>query len=232
MVSDIHVEIDFSLLGCNSKVLWNDIYNQLINISVSNHNKICIIVCKNFHDIHNELLENFYSYMQVPLFQQIEFKYILISEHVSFIPSNIINTCEIIHIPRPSKSSYSKISKHFKYTDINNISNIKQGYNTIDNLQCNYVVICDKIIEKMCLKEQLNYLKFRDDLYDIFIYQLNIYDCIWYILKTLLKNKKINDKQLPDMFLQTYLFFQYYNNNYRPIYHLEYFIFYLIKHIN
>ena len=32
MVSDIHVEIDFALLGCNSKLLWNEIYHNLINI--------------------------------------------------------------------------------------------------------------------------------------------------------------------------------------------------------
>ena len=69
MVGDIHVEIDLSLLGCNSKLLWNGIYNQLVNIAVSNSNKICIIVY--FHDIHNELLENFYSYIQTPIFNQI-----------------------------------------------------------------------------------------------------------------------------------------------------------------
>ena len=232
MVSDIHVEIDFSLLGCNSKLLWNDIYNQLINISVSNNNKICIIVCKNFHDIHNELLENFYSYMQKPLFQKIEFKYILLTEHISFIPNNIINICERIHIPRPSKSSYVKVCKYLKNTDTDNITNIKHGYDNLHNLQSSHVIICDIIIEKMCSKEQINYLKFRDNLYDIFIYQLNIYDCIWYILKSLITDKKISENKLPDIFLHMYLFFQYYNNNYRPIYHLEYFIFYLIDIID
>ncbi len=231
MVSDIHVEIDFALLGCNSKLLWNDIYNQLINISISNNNKICIIVCKNFHDIHNELLDNFYSYMQTSIFKKIQFKYIIITEHVSFIPNNIINMCKIINIPRPCKSSYTKISKHFKNIDINKITNIKQGYKNNHELQQTHVVICDKIIENMCSYEELNYLHFRDNLYDIFIYQLNIYDCIWYILKSLIHKKKINNDVLPDIFIKMFLFYQYYNNNYRPIYHLEYFIFYLIEHI-
>jgi Cdc6-like AAA superfamily ATPase len=63
-VSDIHYEIDMSLLGCNSKLLWHEIYQQIIDIISTKIDKSGIIVCKYFHDIHSELLENFYSYMQ------------------------------------------------------------------------------------------------------------------------------------------------------------------------
>ena len=31
-ISDIHYEIDMSLLGCNDKQLWFDIYNQITDI--------------------------------------------------------------------------------------------------------------------------------------------------------------------------------------------------------
>jgi hypothetical protein len=31
-ISDIHFEIDMSLLGCNSKLLWHEIYQQIIDI--------------------------------------------------------------------------------------------------------------------------------------------------------------------------------------------------------
>ena len=64
-ISDIHYEIDMALLGCQSKLLWNDIYNLIIDIiNATKSNNMGIIVCKNFHEIHNELLETFYSYMQ------------------------------------------------------------------------------------------------------------------------------------------------------------------------
>ena len=63
-ISDIHYEIDMSLLGCNSKLLWHEIYNQIIDIITAKPNKQGIILCKYFHEIHNELLEIFYSYMQ------------------------------------------------------------------------------------------------------------------------------------------------------------------------
>ena len=63
-ISDIHYEIDMSLLGCNSKLLWNEFYIQLIDIISAKTDKSGIIVCKYFNEIHSELLEIFYSYMQ------------------------------------------------------------------------------------------------------------------------------------------------------------------------
>ena len=63
-ISDIHYEVDMSLLGCNSKIIWHEIYCQIIDIITIKTEKIGYIVCKNFHAIHNELLEIFYSYMQ------------------------------------------------------------------------------------------------------------------------------------------------------------------------
>jgi hypothetical protein len=108
-ISDIHYEIDMATLGCNSKLLWHDLFFQIVDIvSVSlKTDKIGIIVCKNFHNIHNELLEIFYSYMRHPLQHiNIQIKFIIITEHIGFIPDNIINACEIISIKRPSKQQY------------------------------------------------------------------------------------------------------------------------------
>ena len=43
-ISDLHYEIDMSLLGCNSKLLWNELYNQIIDIIHTKHDKSGIIV--------------------------------------------------------------------------------------------------------------------------------------------------------------------------------------------
>ena len=67
-ISDIHYEIDFELLGCNSKFLWNDFYINTIDVISTKEHKSGIILCKNFHTIHNELLDIFYSYMQKVLY--------------------------------------------------------------------------------------------------------------------------------------------------------------------
>ena len=95
-----------------------------------------------------------------------------------------------------------------------------------------YKNICNKIIDRMIFIEDTQFLKFRDILYDIFIYNLDITDCVWYILSTLVDKKKIDKDDLSKILIKTYCFFQYYNNNYRPIYHLESYLFYLIKVIH
>ena len=73
----------------------------------------------------------------------------------------------------------------------------------------------------------LHYLKFRDILYDIFIYNLDISDCIWYILSKLIEQNKLKKRNISNILIKTYCFFQYYNNNYRPIYHVENYFLYL-----
>ena len=51
------------MLGCNSAI-WHDIYTHLNDMLNAKARKV-FVVCKNFHEIHNELLDILYSYMQV-----------------------------------------------------------------------------------------------------------------------------------------------------------------------
>ncbi len=232
-VSDIHFEIDMSLLGCNSKLLWHEIYQQIIDIVSAKTDKTGIIVCKYFHEIHSELLDNFYSYMQNNSFV-VDIKFILITEELSFIPDNILNCCEVINISRPPKTSYSKCIKtklpvKLKTENITNIKNLKL-YN--EELMLQYRVISNKIINNLINVNNLEFLKFRDILYDIFIYNLDISECIWYILSNLVERKLIKKEHLSKILIKTYCFFQYYNNNYRPIYHLESIMFYFITKVH
>jgi len=227
-ISDIHYEVDLSLLGCNSKLLWHEIYVQIIDIISAKTNKIGIILCKNFQDIHSELLENFYSYMQQNNASSIDLKFIIISEQISFIPDNILNCCEIINIARPMKTNYEKCLNKKIYTPLNQISNIKNVNSEVNQLLMQpYKLICNKIINVIIDVESCKFLKLRDLLYDMFIYNLDISECIWYILDVLVSHKKIKQENISDVLIKTYTFFQYYNNNYRPIYHIENFILYL-----
>jgi hypothetical protein len=233
-ISDIHYEIDMSLLGCNSKLLWHDIYQQIVDIISAKSEKSGIIVCKDFQNIHSELLENFYSYMQDNNVSNINIKFILLTEELSFIPDSILHCCEIINVPRPSKNSYAKCTKTKMSTDlkIEDITNIKNLHININELMHPYKIICDKIIKEMININNLKFLKFRDYLYDIFIYNLDITDCIWYILTSLMQEKHINRDEISKILIKTYVFLKYYNNNYRPIYHLESYLFYLTSVIH
>jgi len=233
-ISDIHYEVDMSLLGCNSKLLWHEIYQQIVDIISAKVDKSGIIVCKYFQEIHSELLENFYSYMQKNTAESIDLKFIIITEELSFIPDNILNCCEIINISRPSKTAYTKCIKNKLPNDLKleTITNIKNLYLYNEDLMLQYKIICNKIINNIINVNDLDFLKFRDILYDIFIYNLDITDCIWYILSSLVQQKKIMNVHLSQIMIRTYCFFQYYNNNYRPIYHLENYLLYLSKMIH
>jgi len=231
-ISDIHYEIDMSLLGCNSRTLWNEIYNQIVDIISTKQNNTGIIVCKNFQEIHSELLECFYSYMQSLPNSSINIKYIIITEELSFIPDNIIKCCQSLHIQRPNKTAYTKcFKKSIKNVNINNITNIKNVKSNIGELHI-YKPICDIIIDNIKNFDNINYVTLRDNLYDIFIYNLDIQECIWYILTTLINENIFNEDNISNIMLKTYSFLQYYNNNYRPIYHLESYIYYLITNLN
>lgn len=251
-ISDIHYEIDFQNLTCNSKILLNDIYNNIIDVIYSNKEKKGIILCKNFHDINNELLEVFYSYMQKNLIYNITLKFIIITEHLSFIPENIQDLCNILYYTKLSYSNYIKISntnnkkfllnkkKNLDNEDfISNISSINQlKYIDLSEENKNIVnlklSICNKIINFIFYKN-INYNNLRNILYDILIYNLNIYDSIFTIIILYLKkyqelnNNNLEKDLINKIFIKTCILFKYYNNNYRPIYHLEAFILYLIK---
>ena len=253
-ISDIHYEVDMSLLGCNPKLLWHEIYCQIIDIINSKQEKIGIIVCKEFHFLQNELLENFYSYMQENNNSNLNIKFILLTKEISFLSENILNCCIRINISRPTKTYYKKFNKNknFKYNDknINNILNIKnilinnpenfQNIKEIKNkennkenllifelLNKNNKIIIDKIIKNIIEIDNIKFLKFRDIIYDIFIYNLDIYECIYYILNYFIINDYINNTKISDLLIKTHSFFKYYNNNYRPIYHLENYLLYL-----
>lgn len=232
-ISDIHYEIDMSLLGCNSKLLWHEIYSQIIDIISAKAEKSGIIVCKYFHEIHTELLDNFYSYMQQNANMNVDLKYIIITKELSFIPDPILNCCEIINIPRPTKNAYEKCFKKFPAkVKPENIQNIKMIRNYNEELMLPHKILCNKIISNIININDIQFLKFRDLLYDTFIYNLDIQECIWYILSTLIKDCHIKSEKCPDVMKTTYCFLQYYNNNYRPIYHLESYLFYLCMTIH
>ena len=169
-ISDIHYEVDMSLLGCNSKIIWHEIYSQIVDIITIKPDKIGFIVCKNFHAIHNELLEIFYSYMQKHCYgydgksREIQIRFILITEHVSFLPNNILNHCRIIGIGRPSKSDMmeyansnksKKIDHIMQEIDGKDIMNMKEIYsfsliqNTSELPNDHFNTVCDIIIQEM-----------------------------------------------------------------------------------
>jgi hypothetical protein len=236
-LSDIHYEIDISLLGCNSKSSFNIIYNHIIDIlSVVQRCDYKFIVCKNFHKIHPELLEVFYSYM-TNVSSHTPLQFILLTESISFIPTSILDLCEFITFKRPSASLYKKIANGSCIVP-NNITNIRFLHE--EETTPNHYILCNRIIQHIHNMENTDLFKFREVIYKLLIIQLDVETSIMYIIEHLFdddilseeksENKdkdKDKDTKISPPNIHRKLsnicfdFYTYYQNNYRCIYHLE-----------
>jgi hypothetical protein len=253
-ISDIHYEIDLENFIYNSKSSWNDIYNIIYNSIASSANKKGYIVFRNFDKINYDLLDLLYNYMQKELFASLTIKYIIITESISFIPFKIINMCRVLYFSKLNKKTiYGLCNKnnkqYLKYLSTNNSNanddSLKQLVNKVNNSNIfsyldisnnlkyieHYKSICDTYIE-LITNSNYNIKNIRTLLYDILIYHLNCHECFYYIIKTLIQKELIVTNKISDLIYNSLIFFKNYNNNYRPIFHLESFTLYLIELIN
>ena len=258
-ISDIHYEVDISLLGCNSKLLWHELFAQIVDIIANNlalSEKIGVIVCKNFHAIHAELLEIFYSYIQHyrnNIMSSIGVRFILITENISFLPMNILEASQIVSVGRPSFDAMHKMVKSNEHysdygddgdddgtcsggivfnllTDIprESITNLKelkvlQHIKSAEQLPAEiFDIICGQIIEEM-EEPVTDYSALREKLYDILVYNLDALECIWCIFTHFASGSppRLSASATADWMDALQVFLKQYNNNYRPIYHLE-----------
>jgi len=116
--------------------------------------------------------------------------------------------------------------------ELKTITNMKNMIGSITQMMNPHETICNKILNSILDIENLNFQDVRNQLYDIFIYNLNVTECIWYIHEQLVLLNHIKKEDMRDIMKKMYLCLQYFNNNYRPIYHLESFVFYLIKKVH
>jgi hypothetical protein len=228
MVSDVHIEVDFEMLGCQSKLLWHEIFTRYVDILMSKPNKSGIILCKNFHNVHSELHDIFYSYINGYYHNKCNVKYILLTDNISFICNNILTHFTILSLPKPTKSRYQLVlSKKLKTNHVNNIKNMKSDINDADD----HIKLCDILISYIYDIDNFEIIVLRDHLYNLLIYNLDIHTCIWYINEQLSKETTYM-KNINNIILKTVSFLKLYNNNYRPIYHLENYLIYLLNIIH
>ena len=262
-ISDIHYEVDMAILGCNSKTLWHEIFFKIVDIVSAKQEKVGIILCRNFHHIYNELLEVFYSFLNNPLQQfNVKIYFMLLTEHVGFLPDNIQQCFQMVHIKRPEYDScmkitnkndhaligensrmisYSQFNKNLQsnldYFGVDCLTNLKElhGLKRKDKSEIPkdiFNVVVDNIIQKMYKPETIQIQSFRNDIYDILIYDINVSEFICHIIFYIIENNTGTNEDIHDILKETVTFFKYYNNNYRPIYHLENIIFFIINKIH
>jgi len=233
-MSDIHFEIDIDLLGCNAKQNLTDIFIQITEIVILRPNRKGIILCKNFNKIHIEVINLFYNFLYYEKtcnIQDIELKFVILTNTVSFIPYNILNICDMISLNKPNSQDYSKLLEVnagiVEYSDISeyNFTNLKELYyyknmpnnnrDNFDTIKCNIIEFITQCNSKRDLCE------FREILYDILTYNIDIEECYYSVLCHFIENKLIIQKNMIPIIQNINNNIKYYNNNYRPIYHIE-----------
>ena len=210
-MSDVHYEIDIALLAYSNKTIWHLIYKHIVEVDKNRHS---YIVLKHFDKITPEILDILYFYIH-----DNKMKFLCITEHLSFIPNNILNQGYAISFYHKSiirvKNTFdqSSITKDQLY-ETKNIHYLK------DNLQVKeYNLVCDPILQSMILLPKCTDVRqFRNQLYNILIYGLDVYECIWYILDNLHIS---DDYKMVKIIQEIDTFGKFFQNNYRPIYHLE-----------
>lgn len=229
-VSDVHFEVDMTLLGCNAKSLWHSVFTQIIDVLCTKPNKQGIILCKYFSEIHSELLECFYGYMQKDISSPVKAHFIFTTEHISFFPSTITDRCMVIPFGRPSRSAYAKIDegKLAKSIDVECITNIKTLGTPKAHVETSFLCMRDSVVKHIREIDSLNIAKLRDTLYDILIYNFGVYKCLTSVVEKLVEDGDINTPDIGVVLKELYHILKCFNNNYRPIYHLERFCLYLI----
>lgn len=144
--SDIHYEVDFAQIIINAKTIWMDILRSILEISGT---KPTIIVCKNIHQMNEELLDIFYYLIP----KEVNIKWIFISEHLDFIPTEIVNICERVGLKRPSKQFYLSLREKIQQSE----TNIHSRFDTEPEMIQNMYMLYDTIsVETM---EKLHYIK-------------------------------------------------------------------------
>lgn len=255
-ISDIHYEIDMATLGCTSKSVWFEIFFQIIDIISLKPNKTGIILCKNFHMIYNELLDVFNSYVRHPTYN-VNVYFILITEHLSFIPDSVLKSFITIPVRRPHKNDYVQVIAQQNKTIFGNICPVQFGktekesvlsnldysvpvgaimnvkemniLKRTNDLPCDvFNIVTDAILVKILNPSTINIQQFRNDIYELLIYNTDITEVLFYLLNYLIQNKILDAQMVNEILKRSFTFLKYYNNNYRPIYHLENIIFYII----
>ena len=135
-ISDIHYEINLENLTCNSKLLFNEIYANILDSIETSVSKQGIILYKNFHFIDNELLDIFYSYMQKIINNNKIIKHIILTEHLCLVPKNVLNLSYILNIQKFSLSNYIKLANNNNKKIIKNFNEYEKNnfLNNINNI--------------------------------------------------------------------------------------------------
>lgn len=196
-VSDHHIEIDFETLGVHTIHIFHMVFNHLKD---SNRERK-IFVCYNIDSCRQDLVQIFHSFLKYK-----RFKFIFLTRKPSSIPNNISKRCLFI-CNKINNGEISFYKHHENYCEIiiNNIKNLRSISNNKANIRPHLIEL-------------------RENIYLLLIHNLNIYDCMYYILSKCIEYKIVEfekEEQLMKYMESLVHDYKNFNMNHRVIYHIE-----------
>ena len=196
MLSDVHYEIDMSVLGKSARSVWHQIHATIIDSIKASCTKRAVIMCKSFNGCCPDLVRVFFSYLQRPMLMSVQTSFILLTSHYAFLPSSIRSRCRAVSAP-------SKLIGANKLTP---------------------APLCKRVLG--CITGEINILDLRSVLYEIQIYLFSIDVIGWCLVQqiTQQRTKQKNPLTCEELSFTVRHIIQCsysYNTCYRPIFHLE-----------
>jgi len=112
-------------------------------------------------------------------------------------------------------------------------SNLKAEVIGLPSEICDFTyAYCNELCTYIDNPKTIDFLRFRDVLYDMLIYDIKVTNVLWTILRYITVKYKLSEDTYDRLIMYMYTFLQYFNNNYRPIYHLESYLFKIINTIH
>lgn len=242
-VSDVHYEVDMSLLGCNSRSIWGELIQRIMDSIAVKPGRSGIVLCRQLHETHNELLMQLHAYLRSPFHQSIHMTFIFLTEQLACLPNNLRKECAVCCMARPSSEQYKQLGIGGEI-EPHQISNIRLARSIANNPAWSLAILqpheslSDKLLNHMKLLQETAvsrsaplFLTIREIIYDMFIHNVAIEEVIWYIIQSLIKEGLMPTSKLTNVYMQLCFFLKCYNNNYRPIYHVERFVLYLVNEL-
>ena len=199
MVSDVHYEVDMSLLGRNARGTWQQVYTTIVDSIKANRSKKGIILCKNFESCCADLVRVFFSYLQRPVVLLTPVRFIILTSHCSFIPNSIKLRCHTISLKTNGKARAVKL----KWTPVS---------------------LCKRILR--CITGEVDIPSLRNVLYEVQIYLFSLDKISWCLIQQVVEHrgkcqKPVSCEELSYIVRLAIECCYSYNVCYRPIFHLE-----------
>lgn len=193
--SDIHIEIDFELLG----VIEYGMFVEFIR-----HIEECInkphtyVMCLHFNNIQGELINVMYTFLNRP-----RITFLFLSDQISFLPPSILNNVKIVRSKSSKMSTYNTMYKTRMNEIVEWMTNDEEhsflewrekAYQILiwnDSIYDSFSYLMEKLIEKEYIEEKHLNIVFSN-YYDIIYMYNNNYRTIYHLERfiTFLRNLK------------------------------------------